>query len=255
MKLKAMNFNIQCGNGPEGHSMAEKAERLGIIIKRYDPDVIGLQEYTDEWIPHIDGITKGVYEMFNKYRAEDNHESPPVFWKAEKFECLDRGYFWLSDTPDVESKGWDEMFDVCRICIYVILKSREDGTVFNFMNTHYGFGTKGQVKSSRLIYDRKKMISDYPTLVTGDFNMEPDTPAYAEMTKNFTDINAVTTKDFGYTYHDYKGEAYTGGSDGDHIDYCFVDEKIKPLGQRIIRDSFDGKYPGDHYGVFSEMEI
>lgn len=41
------------------------------------------------------------------------------------------------------------------------------------MNTHFGFGDKGQVGSANLIYEYSGKILNYPTFVIGDFNMNP----------------------------------------------------------------------------------
>ena len=117
------------------------------------------------------------------------------------------------------------------------------------MNTHYGFGDKGQVDSSRLIYEYSKKISPYPTFVTGDFNMYPDSLGYGEIIKHFTDVNGATANDRRTTYHGY------GTVDNAHIDYCFIDEKIKPLSFKLIDETVDGKYPSDHYGFFTTLEI
>ena len=117
------------------------------------------------------------------------------------------------------------------------------------MNTHYGFGDKGQVDSSKLIYEYSKKISNNPTFVTGDFNMTPESLGYAEMIKNFVDVNSVCANDRRTTYHGY------GKTDNEHIDFCFVDEKIKPKSYKMIDELVDGKYPSDHYGVFVELEI
>ena len=135
------------------------------------------------------------------------------------------------------------------MCEYVILKHIESGKVFTYMNTHYGFGDNGQTKSSRLIYEYSKKISQNPTFITGDFNMTPDSLGYAEMIKNFTDVNGATVNDRRTTYHGY------GTADNEHIDFCFIDGKIKPISLKIIDELVDGKYPSDHYGLFVELEI
>ena len=66
MKLKVMNFNICCGDDPGGNTIAERAPRIGKIIKKYDPDIIGLQEYTPNWAPFITETIGSSYEIFNK---------------------------------------------------------------------------------------------------------------------------------------------------------------------------------------------
>jgi len=219
-------------------------------MSSYGADVIGFQEYTSEWEPYIKQYFGEEYEIFNKYRAEENLESTPILWKKSKFNCIKKGYFWLSDTPEVESKGWDEI-GCFRICIYAILQDKESGEKFTFMNTHFGFGDKCQTDSTNLIYDYSKKISDYPTFITGDFNMTPDSIGYKAMTKKFTDVNAVTANDHRTTYHNYKPEEITD----QHIDYCFIDKNILPINQKIIDDMIDNRFPSDHYGLYIKIKL
>jgi endonuclease/exonuclease/phosphatase family metal-dependent hydrolase len=248
MELKVISFNIRYGDDPNGNSIKERAPRLAEITSKYDADIIGFQEYTVPWEKEIEKYYPE-YEIYNKYRSVHELESAPILWKKGKFELLDKGYFWLSDTPEVESRGWDELYNCWRMCEYVILKHIESGKVFTYMNTHYGFGDNGQVASSKLIYEYSKKISSNPTFITGDFNMRPTSKGYAEMVKNFVDVNGATVNDRRTTYHGY------GKTDNEHIDYCFINDQIKPVSLKIIDELVDGKYPTDHYGLFIELEI
>ena len=248
MELKIISFNIRCCDDKDSNSIAERAPRLAEITGRYDADIIGFQEYTVPWEEHIARLYPE-YEMFNKYRSVNELESAPILWKRDKFECMDTGYFWLSDTPEVESRGWDELYNCWRMCEYVILKHIESGKVFTYMNTHYGFGDKGQISSSRLIYEYSQKISQNPTFITGDFNMYPTSCGYDEMVKHFTDVNAATVNDRRTTYHGY------GTVDNAHIDYCFIDDKIKPVDLKLIDETVDGNFPTDHYGLFVVLDI
>ena len=250
MELKVVSFNIRCADDDDGHSIEERAPRLDKVIAPTDADLIGFQEYCPKWEAHIEKYFGEKYDIFNKYRSTERPESAPILWRKDKFKLIDKGYFWLSDTPEVESKGWDERFDCHRICEYVILETLDGGERFNFMNTHFGFGDKCQTASARLIYDYSKRISDLPTFVVGDFNMRTDSAGYGEMTKYFTDVNAVTAKDTRATYHGY----YRKGNPC-HIDYCFVDGKVKPISWELLDGTVDGKYPSDHYGLNIKIKI
>lgn len=252
MEIKAISFNIRCCDDKNGYSIPERAPRLKKIISHYDADLMGLQEYRPQWEKHIEECFGDKYEIFNKYRAETEKESSPILWRKDKFECLKTGYFWLSDTPDVESKGWDELYNCFRMCVYVILREKESKKVFTFMNTHFGLGDNGQVKSVKLIDEYYKKISPYPTFIVGDFNMTPDSVAYALMSEKFTDVNAVTANDLRTTYHGYNPEGITKK---EHIDYCFVNKDIRPVSQKIIDETVDGMFPSDHYGLFIKAEI
>jgi len=252
MRTKVISFNIRLRDDPDGNSRQERAVRLNKILSTYDADLIGFQEFVPGWEKHIKKYFSKNYDIFNKYRSEKiDVESSPILWKKDKYEHLSDGYFWLSDTPEAYSRGWDERFNCYRMCVYVILREKATGKEFTFMNTHFGFGDNGQIKSARLIADYTKKISDNPTFIIGDFNMGPQKPGYSEMTQYFTDVNSVTAKDYRNTFHGYKPE----NKYGNPIDYCFVDDKIKPLSLRIIDESVDGKYPSDHFGLYVELDI
>ena len=251
MKLGIISFNIRCCNDRNGHSIEERAPRLETATTSFDADIIGLQEMRPAWETHLDRIYSDKYDIYYKYRAENELETSPILWRKDKYECISKGFFWLSDTPEKESKGWDEKYDCYRMCLYVNLREKETGKMLTFMNTHFGFGDNCQTKSAQLIYDYSKQISDYPTIIVGDFNMTPKTAGYAAMTKNFVDVNAATVKDMRSTYHGYKPEGIVDM----HIDYCFINDKVTPVNRRLIDASFDGKFPSDHYGLYMEVEI
>lgn len=252
MKLEIISFNIRYKDDENGHTMAERAPRLSAATSRYSPDIIGFQEFRVKWEPLIEKYYGDQYDSFVKYRNQTTDiEAVAILWKKEKFECVKTGYFWLSDTPEVESRGWDELCNCYRICAYVVLKEKQSGKEFVAMNTHFGFGDDCQVKSVKLIHEYSQKISNLPTFVIGDFNMKPDSLGYAEIVKYFKDVNVCTVNDKGTTFHDYHPEKITD----QQIDFCFINNKVTPLNFEIIRDSFDGKFPSDHYGIYSEVDL
>lgn len=255
MELKVISFNIRCRDDENGHSIEERAPRLYDATAPFDADVIGFQEYRPKWEAHIEKFFGKDYEIFNKYRSETTKdvESSPILWKRDKFECLETGYFWLSDTPEVESRGWDEQFNCFRMCVWATLRHRETGKSLRVMNTHFGFGDEGQIKSVKLIEEKYRALPPLPTLLVGDFNMTPSMPAYTEMVARWTDVNTACKNDLRTTFHCYHPEKYT--EDPCLIDYCFVKDPIKPLDRILIDTAFDGRYPSDHFGLFMQLDL
>lgn len=252
MKINMISFNLRCCDDPNGNSIAERAPRLRKILPQYNADILCFQEISEPWQPYLEADYTNEYEMYLQFRNQTGYlEALAILWKKEKFECVDRGCFWLSDTPEVESRGWDAVYNCFRICIYAILKEKETGRSFVVMNTHYGFGDKGQIDSCNLIHAYSKKISHLPTFVTGDFNMHYTSPAYETMTQLFRDVNTYTANDLRSTWHNYAPEVITNS----HIDYCFVDEKITPVQQVILTDTVDGKFPSDHFGLYCTLEL
>lgn len=251
MKLSVISFNIRYCDDPMGNSIPERAPRLGAVTDPYAPDILCFQECSPRWTPFLEQLYDRDYEITINYRSKSDPEGCPILWRKDRFDALDTGLFWLSDTPDTESRGWDALFNCYRICAYAVLREKATGRSFTVMNTHFGFGDAGQLRSAELIHRRAKAISPYPTFITGDFNMNPDSAGYGAMCRYFTDVNAATASDFRATLHGYHPEACCS----EHIDYCFSDSRITPISHRILRDAVDGKYPSDHFGLSLILEL
>ncbi len=248
--MKVITFNIRCGDDDNGHSVIERAPRLKVILDKYDADVIGFQEVTPEWLEIIEKDYSDEYYIFNQYRSKDYAvEAETVMWKKQKFTFVDKGYFWFSKTPWVESLGDDALYHCKRICEWAILCDKETDKEFCYFNLHFGFGDDYQVESARLIKSTADIIGVKNVIITGDFNMQPTSPAYAEMTSHYADVNQLTAKYEGTTYHNY-GKVKNG-----HIDYCFISESVRAEKYQLIDDLIDGKYPSDHYGILFELEL
>ena len=253
MILKVISLNIRHADDINGNTRKERMPRIKKVFAPIDADIINFQEYTPGWDVLRGELLGDEYDYYLQFRSEEtNPEAAFISWKKNKFECLKKGTFWFSETPEVMSKsdGWDDIFDCYRICSYVILKEKQTGKAFTVMNTHFGFGDYGQVKSAKLIWEYSKKISDNPTLITGDFNTNPETPAYNEMIKYFSDVNMQTAKDMGRTFH-----GYGKSTKNSIIDYCFIDDKIKPIKSKRLDTLVDGKYLSDHYPIYFELEI
>lgn len=243
--MKVVTFNIRCADDPNGHSVPERAPRLFSLLRAEDPDLIGLQEVTPQWLQLLTREFSDDYVILNKFRSTDpeDMEAATVLYKKDRFRALDEGHFWLSDTPWVESLGDDVLYHCHRICQWVRLMEESTGKTFTFLNTHFGFGDSYQVESVRLLQKTATLLGG-PVLFTGDFNMEPDSPGYLEMTTVYADANPG---DLRPTYHDY-------GKAAQHIDYGFLGG-LTAEECRLLNRQFEGKYPSDHYGLSITLTI
>lgn len=248
MKLTVVCQNIRCANDPDGHGIEDRKPRIEALIRKYDADVVGFQEVKPVWREFIETAFADQYDTYCEYRTSTGKpEGPALMWKREKFELLKKGTFWLSDTPEVESEGWDTL-GYNRNVVWVTLKEKKSGKTFTYFNTHFGFGDEGQVKSAAVIARYLERCGT-PAMVTADFNMRQSSPGYAAMTEKLTDVNMATAKDLATTFHSY------GTVSDQLIDYIFVTPDVKPLTYQRMTELFDGKYPSDHYGIYGELEL
>ncbi len=239
--IKIVSYNLRCGDDKNGNTIRERAERLMAVLDQCDPDVIGFQEAVPEWMEILQERLGGRYQYVLKYRAKGSQEGTPIFYKKDRFSLADTGYFWLSETPDQESKGWDA--DYYRICSWVKLTERATGKQFVHFNSHWDFTEAPQLGSAALTIARAKEQS-MPVVCTADYNMSWDAKAYQEMTAYFTDVNQQ--RDPQVTYQNY------GGEDEKLIDYVF-ERGFTPVSYRVLTEKPDGKYVSDHFGLLSEL--
>ena len=127
--MKVISFNIRYRDDDNGHSIKERAFRLKRILEKSNASLIGLQECTPEWLTCLEEDYGKDYEIFNVWRV--GYESTPILVKKADFEVLDKGCFWLSDTPDIPSNGWDiigmEAHGTDLETVFIRLVDRSDG--------------------------------------------------------------------------------------------------------------------------------
>jgi endonuclease/exonuclease/phosphatase family metal-dependent hydrolase len=255
-KLKIISYNIRYTDDPGGNSIDERQPRLKAVIDKYDPDLVGFQEATPRWITHIYNDYGAEYEIRYKYRAASNSESTPLMFKKDKFELLDEGYFWLSETPETESKGWGT--ELWRICNWVKLKVKATGKTVLYYNTHMGGEKDHHIGAANLILQRaesKGGFKNSAVFLTGDFNMTPWSPGYSVLMESakFSDVNEDLNQDKSTTTNGYnEGE----DKNGHIIDFCFYSPaKAVPLVYKVLNEKhFDG-YVSDHRGLYIEVAL
>lgn len=256
--MKIVSFNL---HGPrtdrDGHRLEQRIERLKEILTPKKADIYFFQECINSMYNAMYETFKEDYIVYNSCMGD--FMDTTVLWNRQKYQCIKTGYFWLSDTPTVYSRSWDNFY---RYCCYVSLKEKATGKCFTCVSIHVGMGEECQANSVKVLCDYMKKITGYPTIIAGTFNAKPNSDAYKIMCKKYVDVNAVTTKDYSVTYHKFEPELWKD----DHVDYCFITKDIKPISYKMINDRYppvQGKYPlkykhrypSDHYGTECELEV
>lgn len=253
-ELKIISYNVRTSNDGEGKNVADRAPRFKKAMDQYDPDVMGLQEVSSRWLPYLEDYFTDEYDYIHRWRAASSKEGTPIFWKKDKFTCLDSGYFWLSDTPEKESIAYSWGAEkYYRICMWVKLRVKATGKIFLFYNTHFDTTAGPKVPSAKLVIERaveKGGFDRYAVFCTGDFNMKPDTDGYKAMYARFHDINRDLKNDKTPTYTSYGTKA------GSIIDFCFYSPgKVQPIKYKVITELVDGGHISDHYGLYIEAKL
>ncbi len=252
-----MTFNIRYDNPYDKHNNwhFRKAELVD-LIKYYSPDVLSVQEALSHQLDYIDSaLTDYAYVGVGRDDGKRKGEFSAVFYKKSLFKVLKSGNFWLSETSDKASFGWDAA--CIRICTYTLLKNKLNNKKTWVFNTHFDHeGKKARIESMNLIIKKIKEFAktdNYPIILTGDFNMSPEHESIKNIQNFMQDSYKVSKiKHYGPsgTFNDFdilKKLNY-------RIDYIFV-KGYKVLKHRHIEDRRANDLRiSDHLPVIAEFE-
>lgn len=250
------SFNIRLSAVDDGaDSWKFRRGHVRDMIRYYSWDVFGMQEVCPDQLDYLSELKEYSFEGIARDESTTS-EYGPIFYKKDLFEKVDSGMFWLSSTPESLSKGWDA--DCYRICTWIKLKDKRHGNTFAFINTHLDHvGVEARMKSAKLINQWiEDSFVDIPVILTGDFNTIPEEQAYQTFSEKLTDSRAIT-KDAHYgpkgTFTDF--DYNISPKDLKEIDYIFTNDLVKVLKTRTIVDSFDQRFPSDHFPVSAMVEM
>lgn len=261
VKVRWCTFNIRCIAAPDekiGCSWEVRKDNVAQYVLDNNIDIVGMQEVTFKQLNDLRERLKGYdYVGVGRTDGKEKGEFTPVFFRADKYEPLEKGNFWLSETPDVPgSKGWDAALE--RVASYVKLKDKATGKIFMAINTHYDhIGVQARKESAKLIMSKiKSIVGDRPAVVTGDFNITEDNEAYSTMVNSefkMNDAYHMTARHTGapYTFHDY---CRISPLKAPKIDFIFITPNVKVLQSHIERET-PTKRISDHNPHWADLEF
>lgn len=269
--LVVMSFNIRYGAANDGENSWDKRKDLACeVIRRQNPDLIGLQEalrgqlddiraalpeYGEIGVGRDDGQTKGEYSA--------------ILYRKDRFDVNDSGTFWLSDTPTVPgSITWG---NACtRVCTWARFLPQSAGKPFYMFNTHLDHVAQpAREKGMALILSRVSgRKHPDPIILTGDFN-SGENNAVVHYLKGERELNAADNglsknpQPLVDTFRTVQKEArevatvhgFKGTRAGSKIDYIFVSPGAEVLKAEILHDNKDNHYPSDHFPIMAEVRL
>lgn len=254
--FKAMTYNIRLNVAVDGeNAWPLRKEFLTSQIQFYEPDILGVQEATPLQVAEM-SVSLPQYNQVGVGRDGDGKgESSNIYYKKNRFIVIETATFWLSETPDEISKGWDAAYN--RVCSYALLKDKKTKYKIWVFNTHLDhIGEEARTKGIELIMTKIKTLNtnNYPVIFMGDFNSDPATERIINLKKIMNECREVSIeKPFGPsgTFNGFKHNEPVAQL----IDYIFISKNNKIVVDKyaILSDSKDLKYPSDHLPVFVKL--
>lgn len=256
MTLRVMTFNIRVLTSNDGpNQWRYRREAVAGMLNGRDLDLIGFQEATRSQIDDLAGrLAEHDWVGTGRLGGQEG-EYCPIFYRRRRLELLEHGDFWLSNTPDKPTMGWDAAY--IRITTWAKFRDVTNGREWFFLNTHLdNKGEQARCEGAKLIGRRiGELAGQLPVIMLGDFNCGCDSPAYTVLTGETCRLRDARL----CARQGHRGpiETFTGfhGSNITPclIDYILVGPAVGVLRTETLADDWEGRQLSDHRALLAEV--
>lgn len=255
-ELKVMTYNIRLDIASDGeNAWPNRKDFLSSQVLFLSPDVLGVQEARPNQVLDLKTMLPE-YKFIGKGRdGGQEGEHSGIFYNPEKLVLESEDTFWLSETPEKVSKGWDAAYP--RVCTYGLFRLKDSKQKVWVFNTHFDHvGGTAQKEGMNLILERIKKLNtkNYPVVLMGDLNVVPTSEVLTNATSVLVDTKKEAKVVFGpegtfngFQYH----EPVTR-----RIDYILVSKELMSVEKyATLSSAIDFKFPSDHFPIFVQLLI
>lgn len=250
-QLSFISFNIRLGSdwsrGQDSLNYWDyRKEAVLRMISQENPDAIGMQEVLPNQLQYLDSALAEYGRIgVGREDGKEEGESMAVFYKKDRFELVKSHTYWLSETPDSVSMGWDA---ACfRTVTMVLLKDKKTQREMLYMNTHLDHVSAiARAESMKLLTRLAKewVSEDTPLLLGGDMNTSADDTIFNTLIACGFDKarDVAEVSDNEITYNAF------GKEPPKQIDHYFCRGlKIKEF--HTLNGDYGVPYVSDHYPI------
>lgn len=254
LSFRVMTFNIRLNLESDGvNAWPHRRDVVADIVRRQGIDLLGVQEALPGQLVDLDERLPELARFGDGRSADRSGEYSAIFYRRDRFELLDQGTFWLSETPEVPgSKGWDAAHE--RIATWGKLRERRSGRVIFHFNTHLDhIGERARVEGTTLLLRKiDEIAGGAPILLTGDFNATPDSAVYAlVIAAGMEDGRAASLCPPLGPESTWNG--FRQIEPGRRIDFIFTREGLAVLEHAILPETHASRFPSDHLPVTARL--
>lgn len=262
--VRVMSFNIRYDNPDDGpDAWPNRKDFVASTILFHKTDIVGIQEGLIHQLNELDGFLDEFERVgVGRNDGKEAGEFSAIYFRTDRFEPLETGNFWLSQTPDVPgSLHWDA--DQTRIVSWAYFKDKTNNKNFYAFNTHFDHrGVEARKNSAALIVQKiEEIAGNEPVVLTGDFNTTDEREPYKIITATERESSDLVLYDgFYHSENGHHGPSSTSNGfeairPDRRIDYIFVNDGFKVMYHGALADVRDGHFPSDHLPVLAEIVL
>ncbi len=254
--IELITYNIRMNTPGDGeHAWPHRQADVVNLLRFHRAEIFCVQEALPGQMDDLSAAFPNFsYEGVGRDDGIREGEFSAIFYNLDRFKKKEGGTFWLSDTPEECSFGWDA---VCRrVCSWVELVDRESGKSLHVFNTHFDHvGVEARKNSAALILKRIAEITGAgssagkgPVVLCGDFNLPPDSEPIQMISASLQDAFLVTELPPHCSVPTFHGFTYDDPPRA-RIDYVFVSDQFRITRYGALTDSRDRSFFSDHLPV------
>ncbi|MFT3740807.1 MAG: endonuclease/exonuclease/phosphatase family protein [Breznakibacter sp.] len=254
--MNIATFNLRFDTPGDGeNAWPNRREFVKRLIAYHEFDIMGTQELLHGQISDLLQMEGWAYTGSGRDDGLQGGEHSAIFYRKDRFKLLLNGDFWLSETPEKPSLGWDAT--CCnRICSWAKFKDKSSNRIFFVFNAHFDHqGQEARKQSGRLMVQKiKELAAGFPVVFCGDLNSTPDTDQVKHVGE-FLNDGFTTTQMPPYgpigTFSAFRIDAPLH----ERIDYIFVSKHFTVLTYGALTDFLDHRFPSDHLPVVVKVRF
>lgn len=254
--INVATYNLRLNTPSDGaNAWPQRREAVKALIRYHGFDLFGTQEGLPDQIDDLAAMDEFDHVGVGRDDGRDAGEHSSIFYRRARFGLLAHGDFWLSETPDRPSKGWDA--HCCnRLASWVRLRDKVSGKAMLVVSVHFDHeGEVARRESAQLLLRWLAGQKQGDAIIAlGDFNSTPDTVQVQAMRAVLRDARSASQAPaYGpmASFNDFK----FGLAPDKLIDYIFVGARIRVLKYAVLTDSDGQRYPSDHFPVLARIEL
>ncbi|MHA3771198.1 endonuclease/exonuclease/phosphatase family protein [Verrucomicrobiota bacterium sgz303538] len=258
--LCVMTYNLRVPMDKTPNTWPERRAAVAECIRMIAPDLMGTQEGIKEQLDDVATDLPGYTRLGQGREGGDKGEYSAIFYRSDRFEVLDHGDFWLSDTPEiVGSRTWGHKLP--RMVTWAKLRDKIADREFVWFNTHFDHQSQpAREKSAALLCERAKALDPkLPVIITGDFNAAGgENRAYKILVQpeRFTDTWFAAAERMGEGLNSFNGFASAPVQNGKRIDWVLFRGNAEVSKAAIVTfQKQEGHFPSDHCPVVAWMRF
>ena len=251
-KINIMTYNIRLDTEADGINMWDnRKEGVLSLIKEESVDILGIQEGLPSQIEYLSKELDG-YSMIGEGRdGGNNGEYSAIYYRNKKMSLIQTETFWLSETPEMPSIGWDAAINrIVTLGIFKIKKSKKELIVYNTHFDHIGKIAREKSVGVILNHIKENDFQNRPLIVMGDFNLSPEDLPIELLSKELNDsFKLFPVKNPVGTFNGFDLDNKLL----DRIDYIFT-KNIKITNYKHLNKKLSsGLWPSDHLPILISM--